>query len=221
MKTMNKVYIFIGIICVVSMLYAKLNIIDVHDAWQHYPSLDSSLSSLDYDIILNLNITNYVQKDISAIIKTKLKYLSNLTKTIIKSNDYNTHVEVGIIYAQNMFYKTALQHLVNSLKIKESSYAYNNIANVYYILLCDKLAIKNYNNALRISKNDPNILLNLAFIYYDAGKFDKAKRCYLKAVVIDPTLDMPEYRVMSGDDGCIESKASNKGVKKFSLKWIK
>jgi tetratricopeptide (TPR) repeat protein len=206
-------------ICLIltGLLVAKLNIIDTHDAWLSYPSLD--VSGEIYNVDISLSKLNYYNKDIDLIKQDKLDYLNKISKTMLSNNSYDDYINVGIIYAQNMFYKIALDYFNKSLKLKETSRVYNNIANIYYILMNDVLAIKYYKLALKKSKNNPETLLNLAFISYDSGDFKNAKKYYLTAIIIDPTIDSPEYKILAGDVDNV--KASNKGVKKFLMKWSK
>ena len=82
MASISKFCLFILLI---SVLFSKLNIIDVHDSWKLYPSC--STPDVEYNIVVKLNTTNFTN-DINTIVQSKLNYLKKLSKTILKSNDY-------------------------------------------------------------------------------------------------------------------------------------
>ncbi len=172
----------------------------------------------DYKKLIDKNT-----KDIQRLLKEKEEYLKRFSDEILESatNMATAYNEVGILYAENYYYPIAIQYFISSLKTKKDWNVFNNIANVYYIVGQDDLAIKYYKMALGARKDNPLILLNLSFIYYEKGKFKQAKKFYLKAVTIDPTMDQPEYKVLAGEHIENESKASNKGVERINLKWIK
>jgi len=217
---MNK--IILTFLLLYSIVFPKLSIIDTHKSWEQYPSATPEEKSMK-DPELNLKkLLEYNNNTITELLKEKTLYLSEMAKIILKTN--NTHsgyCEVGILYAQNYFYKDALNYFFKGLKKKSDWNIYNNIANIYFMTREDKLAIKYYGLALKMKRDNPIILLNLSFIYYDKGNFKKAKLYYLKAVIIDPALDREEYRVISGDNKDVGSKANNKGVKQLELKWSK
>jgi len=202
----------------------KLKTIDVHDAWESYSSAsvesknDKEIEFPKKEVLSKLN-----KKQSKQIKELKLLQLENKAKTLLESNSFEGYLEVGVMYAQNYFFSNALEYFFKAAELNvTSSIIYNNIANVYYIKRYDDEAIKYYKKSLRYSKNNPVTLLNLSFIYYENGKFKLAEKYYIKATVIDPTLDRPEYQVLaSQDNDNVESKAANRGVSRMRLKWAK
>jgi len=214
------------IILFATFAFSKVKVIIVQDAWERYPSADvadNGEPKIDFPAVSKLD--SYNKTNINEIKADKLRFLEENASNLFKENGRKaeTYVEIGVLYAQNMFYKMALSYFTNALSIdSKNSDIYNNIANIYYMVGKNKLAIKYYKYALRYAKNNPIILLNLAFIHYETGRFKEARKSYLTAILIDPTLDQPEYQVIGGvSDGTTESKASNKGVRKMPLKWAK
>ena len=204
----------------------KLNVIDVNDAWQKYPS--SSIQSKDAkDLALpDLSTAKKLHERILEHIKTeRLAQIKSTIEAMISSNENNDAIRIkaGVIYAQNYFYTEALAEFDIAFRLNpENSKALNNAANVYYITGKYEKAAEYYSRSLQINKNDPLVLLNLSFLYYELGKFDQARECYYKAILIDPSLNKPEYEVIACNnvsDGT--AKAANKGTSKIHPGWAR
>jgi Flp pilus assembly protein TadD len=222
MKTYKIMTMLLGLI--VALYSDKLNTIDVHTAWDSYPSATTENvgnEKIIFPSLKKINALNY--KNVTLIKKEKLIYLDKYSKKTIANDpdNYNTYLDIGIVYAQNRFYEKSLEYFSRAVQLNNNSCkTYNNIANIYYLTGDNETAIKFYKKALQLKKNDPTTLLNLAFIQYDNGKFKLAKRNYLTAILLDPTIDREEYKVLASQSGTTK-KASNKGVKKMRINWSK
>lgn len=184
-----------------------LTVIGVRSAWEKYPQADFGSNAMKLDPLSADTVNQLTTKHTAQLRLSRLAYLSNFAKTsLTRDGGFKTYVEVGMAYAQSLFYPEALEWMQKALALNgNSSFVYNNLANVYYLSGNTQQALAYYQQALAISRNDPRTLLNLAFIYYETGHGDLARKHYLKAIVIDPSLDRPEYQVLAGE----EKTASN------------
>ncbi|MBN8217556.1 MAG: tetratricopeptide repeat protein [Spirochaetes bacterium] len=180
----------------------SLTVIEVRPAWEKFPPADFGTNAVRLESLPIDAITNLTARHTGMIRASRLAWLGNFARTNLeRDGGFKTHVEVGMAYAQNLFYSEALEWMQRALALNQnSSYVYNNLANVYYLSGDIPLALTNYFLALSISRNDPRTLLNLAFIHYETGLPQEAKKFYLKAILIDPALDRPEYQVLAGDE---------------------
>lgn len=214
---------FIFMLLLVASAYCKAPVVvDVHEAWESYPSAD--VKGEDYNIPFadESKLAEMNRLELSNIVEAKLRYLNGRAIMMLSGTaTYKDYVNVGVLYAQNGFYSNALRHFKKAQGLNSShSDIYNNIANIYYMTRQDSKAIKYYKKALRYDKNNPITLLNLAFLSYESGRFKAAEKYYTYAVIIDPTLDRPEYKVLAGEEDVgVGKKASNKGVDRLTIKW--
>ena len=88
----------------------KMKTVDVHDAWDSYPSADSDGEKVDIKFPNKKALNKFNKSDVSNIISEKDTYLSKQAIIILgKRNDYLKFIDVGIMYAQNSRY---IFHLV-------------------------------------------------------------------------------------------------------------
>jgi tetratricopeptide (TPR) repeat protein len=189
----------------------SLTIIDVRAAWEKFPQADfgsnaAKLQSLPVAAIQKLTAMHTAQMKAS-----RLAWLSNFAKTnLARDGGFKGHVEVGMAYAQSLFYAEAIDWMRKALLLNpNSSFIFNNLANVYYLSGDITQALSHYHTALTMSRNDPRTLLNLAFIHYETGKGETARQYYLKAILIDPSLDRPEYQVLASEDKAVPKSTTS------------
>ncbi|MFC1504703.1 tetratricopeptide repeat protein [Spirochaetota bacterium] len=227
---LKKIFILIVILSLSVFTQDDMTTIDVHDAWDQYPAADfksksdKELSLPDGDTVklLHERILNYIKKERLEYVKARVAEILNN-----KMQDDNAHIQAGVLYAQNFFYKESLKEFNTAKKINPKNFnTYNNIANIYYLTGHFDLAMQHYKKSLEIEKNDPLTLLNLAFINYELGNFTEARDYYFRAVLIEPSLDRKEYKVIAQANNenakkTTDSKAANKGVSRLPVRWSK
>lgn len=195
---MKKIITFIFFSLVIQFTEARdLTIIKTHQAWLNFPAANTfdlklTLAFPKDKEIQQLNQTTFAQLD-----EKKKKNLSLITLPYLETPTYSNAMNAGVLYAKNGVYSIAIDWFNKAILMDpEKSEPYNAIANVHYLSGDMNEALAWYTRSLKYKKDDPSTLLNLAFIYYETGERDKAKNCYLKATLIDPTLDKPEYQII-------------------------
>lgn len=202
----------------------NLNVIGVHKAWEKYPSASIKIDTKEIELPDIKKLKESHGKILAKIKEEKLMKLKRQINSIL-SNDstYQGHMEAGIVYAQNSFYTEAMREFKISLSMNETSLIYANIANIYYIKDKYRSAHNCYLKALKLDRNNPDILLSLAFLNYEYGKFETAKKYYCTALMLDPTLLRDDHIIIAqtGTGASTAPKASNKGVTKIAARWLR
>ncbi|HMB01755.1 MAG TPA: tetratricopeptide repeat protein [Spirochaetota bacterium] len=194
----NAAVIIILFITISCFIYTgnKLNIIELHRAWQYYPSADISFNSgklLADELTAQAAVIQ--KKELAVLKQKKLTALKQKVNNLVKHNDTaEGWLKAGNLYSKARFYEEALSAYKKAASLADcNSDIYNNIAGILHLQREHNQAAVYYKKALKCSKNDPDVLLNMAFLYYDMGVYAKARQYYLKAVMIDPALDKEEY----------------------------
>jgi len=177
-----------------------LNTIDVKDAWDQFPSasIDSG-EKIIFEVPGKETVKSLHERVLEHIRNERLEQIQTKISNILhgRSSDAGAHIEAGILYAENYFYNFALKEFVLAGELEPRNYnVYNNIANVYYLTSNFDEAVRNYEKSLSLRPNDPLTLLNLSFILYETGKFEEARKRFLVAALINPTLNTAQYRVI-------------------------
>jgi Flp pilus assembly protein TadD len=97
------------------------------------------------------------------------------------------HLNLGIIYAEKVDFKNALEYYSKALAYDPYSVdVHVNLGNLYDEMGYTDKAIRAYQKAIDIDKNDPSPYFNLAVLYENKGDLTEAAKYYKKAGEIDP-----------------------------------
>ena len=93
---------------------------------------------------------------------------------------------LGIAYKNKKLIKKAIQHFIKAISISPNYYdAITSLADAYRDINETDLALKNYNEALKINR-DERIYTKIGVLYFELCEFDKAKKNYTLALSINP-----------------------------------
>ena len=129
--------------------------------------------------------------------------------------------EIGIIYARDGQLNDAVRYFRAALAADNRMFkAYNNLANVYYLLGHNEEAIKTYGHAITVGGEQAPVLINIASLYYEMGDRAKAKAYYERAARIEPVYEReyPELASIAKDSGDtkLAGRRTSTGVGKAS-----
>jgi tetratricopeptide (TPR) repeat protein len=126
--------------------------------------------------------------------------------------------EIGIVYARDGLLKDAENYFTQAMNADPRLFkAYNNLANVKYLLSDFEGAIKAYDQALSVGGDQAAVLINMASLYYEKGDKVNAKLYFDRAARLEPVYEKeyPELAAVSkGDDSKVASRTGGTGVSK-------
>lgn len=126
--------------------------------------------------------------------------------------------EIGIVYARDGQLNEAAEKFNEAIRADNRMFkAYNNLANVYYLLQKNEHAVRAYEQALSVGGDQAPVLINLASLYYEMGDKKNAKVYFDRAARIEPVYEKeyPELASISrGDDTKVAAGRSSTGVGK-------
>ncbi|MFA5857767.1 MAG: tetratricopeptide repeat protein [Elusimicrobiota bacterium] len=101
--------------------------------------------------------------------------------------DPRVHEKIGWVYAKQKMFTQAIDAYEKSLKIQPSHGVFNNMGNVYFLALNNKdMAIKCYQESLKLSPHQVDARLNLGVAFYYKGMLKEAADQFKKVLEIDP-----------------------------------
>lgn len=126
--------------------------------------------------------------------------------------------EIGIVYARDGLLKDAEGYFTRAKDADPRLFkAYNNLANVRYLLNDFDGAIKAYEQALSVGGDQAAVLINMASLYYEKGDKANAKTYFDRAARLEPVYEKeyPELAAVSkGNDSKVAARAGSTGVSK-------
>ncbi|MDD5066869.1 MAG: tetratricopeptide repeat protein [bacterium] len=134
----------------------------VEESWQQYPS--ATLPEEDYDIELEPDkLKKSLRDDLDRILSDKDERFVKLKQNYESHpNDPVLNNRIGMYYAKSGLYNLAERYFSNAVTLKtNNAAAYNNLGNIFLILEDYKKAIEKYEQALKLSPRDPDIIENL------------------------------------------------------------
>lgn len=201
----------------------QLKLVDVLAAQTEFPSSPPTLSLVDasklsptFDsafakLILADSVLAEKEEEGRQARITEIKGRKNLTEPA-KLN------EIGIVYARDGLLKDAETFFTQAKDADPRLFkAYNNLANVRYLLNDFDGAIKAYDQALSVGGDQAAVLINMASLYYEKGDKANAKAYFDRAARLEPVYEKeyPELASVSkGTDGKLAAKAGGTGVSK-------
>lgn len=102
---------------------------------------------------------------------------------------------LGAIYQQNSRFEEALELHKKAISLQPTPNCYNNLGECYRKLYKPELAVKAYQNALKMVPNYSGALKNLGNLYKEMGFFDKANECLQRAVDIEGDANQSQTNV--------------------------
>ena len=145
-------------------------------------------------ILFTLGISKYPKKEeayylLGDLLFHEKKYKESLSiYSKIKSKNVNFNLTIGIIYNELGDYAKALKQFNQIiLEGKETDITYYHMGNSYYRQHNYKIAIKYYEHAIRINKNNDKAHNDLGFIYLEKlKKYKKAVESFTNATTANP-----------------------------------
>lgn len=130
-------------------------------------------------------------------IRVKLRSKKYLNALQQNPNDADSHMQLGIVYAQAGDTKEAMKHLQKAAQLDPANASVVcNIGNVNYLDNKDAEAIAAYEKAAQLDPNDSLTWVNLARAYNRKGDKEKAKDAFIKAKGIDSSVTL-RFRSLS------------------------
>ncbi|MDD5066836.1 MAG: tetratricopeptide repeat protein [bacterium] len=139
-----------------------LRVCYVQDAWTRYPS--GSIPEDKFNVELKPDkIKNQMKEDYDKILNAQNREYGDLQNAYRKApSDPVLNNKIGIYYARNGVYTLAERFFQESLKGNRNNIAaYNNLGNLYLMAGDRDNAIRQYQEGLKISPNDGELLANL------------------------------------------------------------
>ena len=166
----------------------KVERIQTAKAWREY--IPASLPSTYWEAKVPAKdfIDKYFTRDINKYIEREFK-LKIKKRQDTGFNNYKEINQMGILYARFGRFENALKTFHQGIiKFPQASKIFQqNIGNIYSMMKKFQLAIKYYKMANKIESSGISNI-NIARVYYLQNKIAKAKRFYIKAVKIMPSL---------------------------------
>ena len=126
--------------------------------------------------------------------------------------------EIGIVFARDGQLNEAAEKFNEAIRADNRMFkAYNNLANVYYLLQKNPEAVRAYEQALSVGGDQAPVLINLASLYYEMGDKKNAKVYFDRAARIEPVYEKeyPELASISkGDDTKVAAGRNASGTSK-------
>ena len=140
------------------------------------------------------------------IIRDYNNALNNFKKALYINNDsIYANMGIGCIYNDNGYFNKAIEYfskaisLINEKGIKDE---HNNLQNAYYnralsyFLLGEyNKSINDFDEALKLNKEDYEAYNDKGNAYYRQGNFDEAIESYKKALSINPDFENAKYNL--------------------------
>lgn len=200
----------------------QLTPVDVLDAQSEFPSSPPTLTVVDASK-LGLNDQTFAKLLIGDAVlaekeeqgrQARIAEIRN-RKTLSDPAKMN---EIGIIYARDGMLKDAEKYFTHAMKADPRLFkAYNNLANVRYLLNDFEGAIEAYDQALAVGGDQAAVLINMASLYYEKGDKANAKKYFDRAARLEPVYEKeyPELAAVSrGDDAKIAARTGGPGASK-------
>lgn len=167
----------------------KLDIISINKAWEQYKPVTLPPADFKPIKIKSEEIEAKYTGELEALAAQRLTTLSAGYREMLSKNpkDLNALGQIGILYCENGLYAEALEQFQKMLALdRVNALAYNNIGNISYLQGRLDDARQAYEAALRVSPDEPGIMVNLARVALQSDKKDEAKKLFQGAVAIDP-----------------------------------
>lgn len=98
--------------------------------------------------------------------------------------------QIGIVYAKDGQLVEAAKHFNDAIASDPKLFkAYNNLANVQYLLGNNAEAVKAYEQALSVGGESAPVLVNLATIYFEMGDLKNTRASFERAVALEPVYE--------------------------------
>jgi len=200
----------------------QMKLVDVLGAQTEFPSSPPSLATIDATK-LGFNDQMFAKLIISdAVLAEKEEEGRQARIAEIKGRKGLTEPaklnEIGIVYARDGLLKDAENFFTQAKDSDPRLFkAYNNLANVRYLLNDFDGAIKAYDQALSVGGDQAAVLINMASLYYEKGDKVNAKAYFDRAARLEPVYEKeyPELASISkGDGSSVASKTGGTGVSK-------
>ncbi len=202
----------------------QLKLVDVVAAQSEFPpSPPSDLVVVDAKKDLGFEDTKFatlLASDVTLAAKEVEGRMARIA-SIVKRPNINAATkanEIGIVYARDGQLNDAVTHFREAITADSRMFkAYNNLANVHYLLGQNKEAIQAYEQALSVGGDQAPVLINLASLYYEMGDKTNAKAYFDRAARMEPVYEKeyPELAAVSrGDDSKVAARAGGSGSSK-------
>jgi tetratricopeptide (TPR) repeat protein len=126
--------------------------------------------------------------------------------------------KLGVLYARYGVYDKAEEAFQRALKTQEYGPSLVNIGNLLYIRNALTEAVRYYERALAKTPTDSAVLLNLAKINYELGKYDKTDTYYSQLRKEDAQM-AERFSYLAAKGGTDTARASNADAMKEVMVW--
>ena len=165
----------------------KMKIMPLAKAWQSYPPVTLPPADFTVEIPSPEALGAKIEKEweilsVKALERQVRPYRMMLA---LDPNNIEANMQIAIVYAQSGLYDQATTELQKILAEDDSNpAALNNMGNIYFLQHKFKEALNMYEKALDVETN-PDIMVNMAMVYYKLGDAVKAKAMFEQATQTD------------------------------------
>ncbi len=169
----------------------NLSIIDLKEAWQHYPpvTLKNNRFSIDTpdkdraEALVRTALTELLSKSINRLI---LPYQSMIANN---PTDTSARMQIAILYSRYGLYDDAQQAFDELVELSpENSAVYCNLGNLHLLMGQFDKAVSHYQDAIALDEKDGGLWINLSMANYRKGDLKAASTQYEQAVNLSPEL---------------------------------
>ena len=174
---------------------------------------DTSKAKIDCDSVLKLQDYSdpwtYYRMGIMSMQSNPTQSLEYFNKAISSEPyDHNIYIKRGIVYKSQMNYQKALLDFNKSIEITPSIEAYKQRSDVLLELNQLNKTILDYNEWIKLDKNNPEIYYYLANIYSKQSKYTKSIEMYTISILkakefnyndLDPEIKLSDIYIARGN----------------------
>ena len=192
----------------------------VREAWKLYEPVGFSGQALDLEMPEEAEVVEAFIKEVNKFIEVELhSRVTDLEKKIKETRDnYRAVNSLGVLYARYGLYDKAEVEFQKIVRQTDFAPALMNMGNLAFAGNRMEDALDYYIRADRKRPGKPQVVLNLARVNYELGKYEQVEKYYSQLLGISERL-AERFRYLDMKKGDSTARASESGIMRGEMVW--